>query len=367
MTVQSGSGLSAAPPPGARGRWWSERVGYLAAAGAVLYGMLALGWALTGEGYPFGPNDPGGEISLLRLLPAEVGAPVVAAVALITAVVAFSMTGKHAVRLRGVPRFLLLVYGWSVAAVLLVVVPDMEVLALAGYAPMLILSLPFGGLGVDYAEVFDWALANKCVAVVGGLLLARAVLTWQSRTAGGCVSCGRRVAGGDWTSPESAARWGRWAAWTAAVIPAVYAATRFAWLAGIPLGISDGMLQEMQENGQVWAGAGLAACGVVGGVLTLGLTQRWGEVFPRWMVGLAGRRVPVMLAVVPAALVAAAVAAASVGFLGSPQFWEFLGEFSGGYAPLLLWPLWAVMLAAATLAYYLRRRSTCPRCSLPSR
>ena len=35
----------------------------------------------------------------------------------------------------------------------------------------------------------------------------------------------------------------------------------------------------------------------------LGLVQRWGEVFPRWMIGLAGRRVPIALAVVPASLV----------------------------------------------------------------
>ncbi len=40
-----------------------------------------------------------------------------------------------------------------------------------------------------------------------------------------------------------------------------------------------------------------------GAVLTLGLVQRWGEVFPRWMIGLAGCRVPIALAVVPASLV----------------------------------------------------------------
>ena len=47
----------------------------------------------------------------------------------------------------------------------------------------------------------------------------------------------------------------------------------------------------------------LATFGLVGAVLILGLVQRWGEVFPRWMIGLAGRRVPIALAVVPASLV----------------------------------------------------------------
>lgn len=48
-------------------------------------------------------------------------------------------------------------------------------------------------------------------------------------------------------------------------------------------------------------------------MLTLGLIQRWGEVFPRWMIGLRGRRVPPMLAVIPAALVAVLVT--SAGFM----------------------------------------------------
>ncbi|HEX5597090.1 MAG TPA: hypothetical protein VFX61_13895 [Micromonosporaceae bacterium] len=367
MTTRTRTDAPAVPPPTARTRWWTERAGYLAAAGLALYGVLALGWSLTGRGYPFGPNDPVGESSLLRMLPADVGAPVIAAVALITAVVAFAMAGESAVRPTGVRRLLLLAYAWTIVAVLLVVVPDVTVLAFAGYAPILILNIPFGWLEVDYAELFNWPLINKCAAVVGGLLLVRTVLTWQLRTGGGCVSCGRKATDAAGISAESAARWGRWAAWTAALIPVIYAATRFAWLAGIPLGISTEMLQDMQGTGQVWSGAGLAAFGVVGGVLTLGLTQRWGEIFPRWMVGLAGRRVPVMLAVVPATFVAFAVAAAGIGFVSSPQFWGLLVESPGGFAPILLWPVWAVALGAATLAYYLRRRGACARCSPPSR
>jgi hypothetical protein len=41
----------------------------------------------------------------------------------------------------------------------------------------------------------------------------------------------------------------------------------------------------------------------VGAALTLGLVQRWGEVFPGWMFGLARRRIPIALVVIPASIV----------------------------------------------------------------
>lgn len=331
------------------GRRW-DRVGYLAAAWAALYGVLALVWTLTGDGYPFGANDNKNGATLLRLLPADAGAPVFAAVLLTAAVATLAMAGSHAVRLRGLPRLALLAYGWLVAAALLVVVPDLEVLALAGYAPMLIIGAPFGWPDVDYAAVFDWSLLNKGLAVLGGVLIAFTVLGWQRRTA---RSRGSR---GAWTSPVSAARWGRWAAYVAAAIPVSYAATRFAWLAGIPLGLSEAALRDLRDSGGVWAGAGLATFAVVGAILTLGLTQRWGEVFPRWLVGLAGRRVPVLLAVVPAAFVTIAVAAGGLSAVSTPRFLELAFELNMAALPMMLWPLWAVALGAATVAYYIRRQ-----------
>jgi hypothetical protein len=356
----TGTTAQSLPSPGAaQARWWPEYVGYLAAVWAALYGLVALGWTITGTGYPYGPNDPAGDVSLLRLLTDATGAPVFAVVLLVTAGLALAVTGPRAVRLRGLPRWLLLGYGWTVVAALLLVVPDVRVLVVAGYAPMLILGAPFGWPPVDYGQIFDWALVNKIWVVIGGLLLARTVLSWQLRTAVGAGADGRGGAGARWTTAASAARWGRWAAWTAAIIPVVYAVTRFAWLVNIPLGISAEFLADLRADGAVWAGAGLGAFGVVGAVLTLGLVQRWGERFPRWMVGLAGRRVPIMLAVVPATLVAISVTAASLGLLSHPRFWELAGGAGGLSAsilPMLLWPLWGVALGAATLAYHLRRR-----------
>jgi hypothetical protein len=350
------------PRRGASRRRWPDRVGYAAAAWAAAYGAVALLWTLTGDGFPFGRGDPDGELSLLRNLPAGIGAPLFAVVLLTTAVAALAMAGPHAVRLRGPGRGLLLAHGWAVAAGLLVVVPDVRLLTLAGYAPMLLLGAPFGWPPVDYAEVFTWSLVNQAFSVVGGYLIARTVLAWQLRTRGACAACGRDGGAAALTAPASAARWGRWAAYVAAVIPALYAATRLAWLAGIPLGISEEFLRELRDSGAVWAGAGLGGFAVAGSVLTLGLVQRWGEVFPRWMVGLAGRRVPITLAVVPASLVSVFVTSASLGLLGSGRFLDLVGSGGLAVAPMLLWPLWGVALGLATLAYYLRRRGRCPRC-----
>lgn len=96
-------------------------------------------------------------------------------------------------------------------------------------------------------------------------------------------------------------------------------------------------------------------------LLTLGLVQRWGEVFPRWVPGIGGRRVPVSFAVgaatAGALLVAAFIVRAFVG--GEPRHplppgctppgWDVLGF----YLPMVLWP---PLLLAVTAHYLWRRR-----------
>ncbi|SCG49352.1 hypothetical protein [Micromonospora humi] len=338
-----------------------SRTAPLAAGWLAFWGVLALISTVTGAGYPFGDHDRDRPVNLLRLVPVSLGPALFAALLLTAAVVALAMAGPVTHPSRPL-RALLLGYGWTVAFVLAVVVPDTRVLITLGYAPILLVGAPFGWPPVDYADVFTWTLLCKTAAMAGGVLLALAVLGWQRRTAGACAACGRGAAERDWTTADAAARWGRWAAWTAAVIPTLYALTRLAWAAGIPLGISRDFLDEMHDSGIVWAGAGLGAFAVAGAVLTLGLVRPWGERFPRWMVGLAGRRVPVSLAVVPATLVALAVTAGSLGLVTAPRFWELTGGFSLTTLPMLLWPLWGVALGAATYAYLLRRRGVCRRC-----
>jgi hypothetical protein len=150
-------------------------------------------------------------------------------------------------------------------------------------------------------------------------------------------------------------------------VPVIYALTRYAWALGIPLGMTEEYWRQGQARGEWLSGLFLANFALVGAALMLGLVQRWGEVFPRWMAGLAGRRVPIALAVVPAAIM-------SVLFMvGGITMWSNYTQVVEAAAateqdmaivvgPVLLFPIWSVALAAATLGYYLRRRGPCSVC-----
>ena len=106
----------------------------------------------------------------------------------------------------------------------------------------------------------------------------------------------------------------------------------------------------------------------------LGLVQRWGEVFPRWMIGLAGRRVPIALAVVPASLVAVLLVVGGIGVwsvlaqmvansaASGAEGIGLIREITFGVGPTLLFPVWGLALAVATLGYYYRRRGPCSVC-----
>ncbi|MEW1635960.1 hypothetical protein AB0469_18000 [Streptomyces sp. NPDC093801] len=113
----------------------------------------------------------------------------------------------------------------------------------------------------------------------------------------------------------------------------------------------------------------------------VGLVAAWGEVFPRWVPVLRGRRVPAR-AVVTAALLGAAVLtvlwtalAVRIGsgttLQGDPLPDDFptvalhgrhLAFFVASYAPLLLW---GPLLALLAIAYRRRRRAEVPCAPAP--
>jgi hypothetical protein len=342
---------------------WPDWVGYAAAGWAAAYATIALIWTVTGDGFPFGRGDPDA-MGLLRNLPAAAGAPLFAGGLLLASVMALVMAGGA--RPPRPYRAALVGFGALVAGTLLVVIPDPAVLVLAGYAPVLLVGAPFGWPDVDYAEVFTWPLLNQLFCIAGGFLVAGTVLAWQRRIRGACGACGRGGRPAAWTAPAAAARWGRWAVAVAIAVPLLYALTRYAWLLRIPLGVDGEFLDDLHTDGGAWAGGWLASFGVIGAVLTLGLVRPWGERFPRWMLGMAGRRVPVPLAVVPASLVSVLVTSAGIGLLSQPKLYDWLGDGAWSLLPQALWPVWGAALAAATLAYYLRRRGRCAACGLPT-
>lgn len=352
------------PARAGAGRWsrWPRWATLAAGTWSLLYGLLGLWWALGGDGFPFGEGDPDAVGSLLGEVPARVGAPVVAALGLAGAAAALAMVRPFPGHL---PRRLLVTFAWATAAVLLLVVPDARVLMLLGYLPALVLMLR--------ADAIDWPALNQFICLAGGALWAAAALAFQRRSRRACAHCGRAadatakpVGDGGRDGP----RWGRWATWVAVVAPLPYAATRLAWALDIPLGVPDEFMT-MYRADYVAKGVGLwrftlGGMALGGSILTMGLVQRWGEVFPRWIPFLAGRRVPPALAIVPATLVSVAVTVASIsiwrGAAAQGLDLELGPDTWGPAGPILFWLPWGIALGLATLAYHLRRRGRCRHC-----
>ncbi len=255
--------------------------------------MLGLWWSLGGAGFPFGSgSDPDAGLSILKGVRPATGAPVIAVLGLVGAVVAVAMARTR--QGGGVLRAALLGFAWVAAAALALLISDYRVLVAVAYTPIILIGAPFGWPpGVSILDVFPWPVVNQFFCIAGGLLWAGTAAAYGRRSRGACEWCGRYDASTGWTTPDSAARWGRWATYLAVIIPVLYAVTRWAWALGFPLGISEKFLREGQEVGLWWAGAALATLAVGGAILTLGLVQRWGEVFPRWIPLLGGKRVPI--------------------------------------------------------------------------
>ena len=364
--------ISAAAPSTRKVRWpiW---VSYGALGWSLTYSALSIYWTLGGVGFPFGSaHDPDAALSIFEHADQVRTAPVMTLLGLAGVAVAAAMLRAYG---RGIVRFELLAVAWGTAAFLALVVPDYRVLVAVAYTPIVVLGAPFGWPPhVHLIDAYPWPVVNQFVCLMGGLLWAAMAVAYGRRTSGACPNCGRREAESSWTTPAAAAMWGRWAIAVAVIVPMLYAATRWAWALGLQLGISEAFYRKGQALGLWWAGAALATMAVGGALLTLGLTQRWGEVFPRWLPFLRSRPVPVLLAVIPASIVAALVTTAGLMFVRMTLAGTLSGVFGDGnelvfsaqnwaaLAPELVWPLWGLALGAATLAYYYRRRGRCPYC-----
>ncbi|GAA2755976.1 hypothetical protein [Actinopolymorpha rutila] len=345
------------------------RLGYAATAWSALYAVLGLFWTAGGPGFPFGAGqDPAPFESVLGSVPAAVAAPALAAFGILGAVLGLVATRALAAgRTIGPAAPVFAGYAALSALALLVVVPDRRVLMLVAYAPILagvgLYVLVTGSSMPHLGDPGLWTVTHQAVFVLGGLAWAGLALATARRYRAVCLACGRtpgRVS--RWTAPAAAARWGRWAVGLAVVVPLLYAATRWAWALGVPLGIDAEFYRQGKEDGLWTAGAALGSLGILGAVLTLGLVRHWGETYPRWVWFRAGRTVPPKVAIVPATLVSVIVTSAGLEYWRLIQRPEFSHQWWATMGPELLWPLWGAGLAAATLAYHLRRRGTCRTC-----
>ena len=337
----------------------------LAVAVAAIWSLVYLGlgifWVLGGPGNPADPAvDEGATLSLLGSLGPVAGSAISTVLAALGLMLVAAMTflPQVADRVR-YPSQLVTALAATLGVTLAVVLPDYRLLATIAYTPILVVLKLFGA-APEEATLWDWPVANMAVLSLAGLAFITLAAVHHRKTARISSELGREGRGGQWTTPAAAARWGRWATAIAVAVPLGYATTRYAWALGIPLGVDQQLLDDLGDG--VYAGAGLATLGVGGAILTLGLVQRWGEVFPRWMLGLRGRRVPVGVAVVPAAITSVAVTSAGLMFVRFGVTGKFGDTFPGentdlaAWLPEMFWPLWGIALAAATYAYWLRRR-----------
>ncbi|GAA4607063.1 hypothetical protein GCM10023195_26390 [Actinoallomurus liliacearum] len=169
---------------------------------------------------------------------------------------------------------------------------------------MSLITLVFGE-GVDSRA----ATANQALAAVGTVLLARAARTLRSPVARDVAV--RR-------EPVPASRPIRLTAWAGTLAFAPYAAMKTVWaLDGTFAGTNGAEMRAIAErNGasglwltlESWGLDGTALLAALGVFLLFGLVRPWGQVFPRWIPFLGGRRVPPALPLVPAVIGAATLA-----------------------------------------------------------
>ena len=357
-------------------RDWQHWAPYAAVAWSLIYAALGVYWAVSGRGFPYNPGTvTNGMGPLVGRFGPGLAWIVVIMVGIPAAVAGVAML--RGVRSR-VYRPLFITFGAVLAGVLLLCMADLTLLETLGYVPYSIFGLLTGAkIGQIYLEILaqiKWIIAYQLFCLIGGFIWLAATISYARLSGDACLYCGRRDGPEGWNSPYNAARWGRIALYVAMVAPVFYTLTRYAWALGIPLGMREEYMRAGQESGTWISGLFLATFGLVGGLFMLGLVQRWGEVFPRWMIGLRGRRVPIALAVVPASLASVLLFVGGVGiWSGLPQMAANLaatgvagGELIGGIVfqvgPTLLFPLWGVALAVATLGYYFQRRGPCSVC-----
>ena len=140
--------------------------------------------------------------------------------------------------------------------------------------------------------------------------------------------------------------WARRVAEIAALAPVPSSLWRLPLMFGVPMGMDQAFMDDMMDH-PLWMRAGyLLALGLISdgaAFLTLGLVRSWGEVWPRWMPVMGGRRVHPLAAVVPALLGGVVVTVITfvmaVGWNSNMtngyNGWEILQ--TAMYAPLLLW------------------------------
>jgi hypothetical protein len=375
VPLRKESGVVSVVP--ARSGWirdWQCWASYAAVAWSLAFAALGCYWAAGGRGFPYTPDTASDGLGPLL---GKFGLGMAWIVVILAGIpaAAVGMAMLRGVRSRAL-RTLFIIAGVLLTGILLLLSTSLDLLVKLGYFPYIIFRLTTGAEIGSYLEGYtQWTIVHQVLCLIGGFLWLAATVCYSRQSGDACLYCGRRDGPEGWTSPVQAARWGRIAVYVAMVAPVFYALTRYVWALGFPLGMSEELFRHGQESGKWVLGALFLGNFILAGAfLMLGLVQRWGEIFPRWMIGLSGRRVPIALAVVPASLASVLLVVGGIGI------WSGLGQMVANAAaagaegmglieeiifqvgPTLLFPVWGVALAVATLGYYYRRRGPCSMC-----
>lgn len=283
-------------------------------------------WATGTVRSPFGLNDPrAGEVmSYFGGLESSQTGLAAVAVGLAGALTALAARCLPGYRWPAVPALVL-------SFVLILVVPDVRVIQNFAY-------LSFG-----YTGLWDFGLAAMLVSMAGGLLWALTALAQLTR--------GQSVPA---SLPDP--WWGAAATYAAAALALPYPIVRIAWSLGVPLGVPAGYVVDMGMAERLGIFFVLGGLPVAGAILTVGLIRPWGEVFPRWIPVLRGRRVPIWFAVAPGVWAAALISQAGLRLAGGVrELGEITWDSWGLGLPGLFFLPWGLALAAAVYAYAVRR------------
>ncbi|HEU5128016.1 MAG TPA: hypothetical protein VFU12_08505 [Glycomyces sp.] len=299
-------------------------------AWAVLYGALRLHWAL-GNAPEFAPLPQD-----LLLFPGWGAVGLCAAAALAALGLRLTRHSRTA-----------LAAAWTVVA------------AMIAASPLFFLDLigaVLAGLGLPFSAP---SILGRGGMVAGAALLAIAALAYRRRLHGACARCGQRER---YTRHEKAPGWAFVAAYAAVAGCLIRLAAQygFAGLDDIPY--DGGAALIVFEIGFLLAGT----------LLPLALVHRWGLIWPRWVLGLAGRRVPRWLVLGPAVFIAGGM----IAYFGFQQVAMFVDLFTGtptdtdgmpgGLAFLWVaipaYTVWGLGLGTATAARLRQTRPPCRSC-----
>jgi hypothetical protein len=240
-----------------------------------------------------------------------------------------------------------LTVAWAVAA------------AMVAASPLFFLDVIGGVLAGLGLSVSAPSILGRGGMVAGAALLAVSALAYRRRVRGACARCGQHER---YRRPDKAPGWAFVAAYAAVAGCLIRLAAQYGFAGFEAIPYNAGVSVVAFEIGFILAGT----------LLPLALVHRWGLIWPRWVLGLAGHRVPRWLVLGPAVFIAGGM----IAYFGLQQVQLIANLFTGTviddegtpYGQAFLWiaipayTVWGLGLGVATAARLHQTRPACKRC-----